>query len=189
MGIVYPSSSDLVKDGATNMGTIATTVDAKTGMVLLNTTTFSAVSSQAISTVFNTNFNNYSIRFNFTSSAQTDMRLRMRSGSTDESSANYWFGAFYKSFAGAVLSNDNQSTTSTSFALAYNSTEWDFLANLFNPFGSTRTKFDAQLASNTGTVNYYHSGLYNATTSYDGFTIFPVTGTITGSVSVYGFNK
>jgi len=64
MAIPYPSSTDLVKDGATNMGSMATQIDAKTGLILLNTTSFSAVSSQSINDVFSATYDHYPCRWN-----------------------------------------------------------------------------------------------------------------------------
>ena len=77
MAIPYPEATGLVKDGWEDMKDIATQVDTKTGLVLINTTTFSAVSSQSINTVFNTNYNYYKISFDCTLSA-TDVALNFR---------------------------------------------------------------------------------------------------------------
>jgi hypothetical protein len=53
------------------------------------------------------------------------------------------------------------------------------------------TKYTSSfVATAAGVGNFYgHSGLFNATTSFDGFTLLAESGTMTGSVSVYGFNK
>ncbi len=66
--------------------------------------------------------------------------------------------------------------------------------NLFNPFN---TRVTSGYQSEATTVNGASISLanwtrgLNTTTSYTGFTFFPTTGgaTITGSVSVYGYNK
>jgi hypothetical protein len=38
-------------------------------------------------------------------------------------------------------------------------------------------------------ANWDISGFLNTTTSYDSISIYPAAGTITGSYSVYGYNK
>jgi hypothetical protein len=57
-GWTYPESTDLVKDGATAIQTLADDIDttlgvyADPGLVLLNTTSFSGVASQSINSMF-----------------------------------------------------------------------------------------------------------------------------------------
>ena len=66
------------------------------GLTLINTTSFSGVSSQAINTVFNSTYTNYRVFFNIKLSSDTDVYLRVRSGTTDLSSASaYLYGRYY----------------------------------------------------------------------------------------------
>ena len=74
-GWTVPTSTDLVKDGATAIETLGDAIDAsmntalgtkKAGMVLLNTTSFSGVSSQSFNNVFNASYENYKIIINLT---------------------------------------------------------------------------------------------------------------------------
>ena len=69
-GWTVPTSTDLVKDGATAIETLGDAIDAsmntalgtkKAGMVLLNTTSFSGVSSGSVSDVFSATYENYRI--------------------------------------------------------------------------------------------------------------------------------
>jgi hypothetical protein len=192
MGIVYPSSTDLVKDGATAMGTISTTVDAKTGLVLLNTTTFSAVSSISLPTsTFNTNFKNYRLVFTLTSvSADMTASLRFRTAGTDNSSATYVESVFGTStytssgFAGYVASTD----TSAQFILAPKTATnlGDLTLDIINPFETRRTSFSGFGVS--GLESRAITGYFNNTTSFDSATIIASTGNFTGSFSIYGYN-
>ena len=72
-GWTVPTSTDLVKDGATAIETLGDAIDAsmntalgtkKAGMVLLNTTSFSGVASQSVNDVFSATYTNYRIFIN-----------------------------------------------------------------------------------------------------------------------------
>jgi hypothetical protein len=45
------------------------------------------------------------------------------------------------------------------------------------------------LTSSDGAQSQLNLATHNHNTSYTGFTIFPDAGTITGTISVYGYNK
>jgi len=193
MGIVYPSSTDLVKDGATAMGTISTTVDAKTGLVLLNTTSFTAVSSQSINDVFSTNFTNYMIQVSgINTTTNNSLLMRLRVGGADNSSSNYAYTG-YQSATNNTSGLNGSSTGTTQFFVAeyYNRLSLCTI-QISNPFATDYTTLTAHaMANSSGTPNYQliTGGYTTVTTSYTGFTIYPGTSTMSGSVSVYGYNK
>jgi len=191
MGIVYPSSSDLVKDGATNMGTIATTVDSKTGLVFINTTSFSAVSSISVNDVFSTNFDHYRIICNAVGTNTGQLQMRMRVSGSDNSSANYtqqFITADSGSIGGSRVINDTRwyvGRTKSTLHLP-------FVGDIFNPFATARTTMTNEYPDNidSDTINTTQNwSALEVTTSYTGFTVLAEFGTITGSVSVFGYNK
>ena len=71
-GWTTPADTDLVKNGASAIRTLGNNIDstlgvyASPGLVKINTTTFSAVASQSINTVFSTTYNYYKIIFDLT---------------------------------------------------------------------------------------------------------------------------
>ena len=71
-GWPVPTSTDLVKDGATAIEALGDAIDATvfglgaSALTLLNTTTFSAVASQSINDVFSATYDNYKIVLNAT---------------------------------------------------------------------------------------------------------------------------
>jgi hypothetical protein len=193
MGIVYPSSTDLVKDGATAMGTISTTVDSKTGLVLLNTTSFSAVSSQSI-TQFNANFENYRILIRITSHNTTagDHILRVRSGASDASGSDYFAGGIYNQANSATVSsaNTNAGTSLVLGAGISGATGIYYVVDMLSPFLAQKTGISARGFGENASYAFaqQRDGIHNLSNSYDGFSIIPTGGTITGKVSVYGYN-
>jgi hypothetical protein len=191
MGIVYPSSTDLVKDGATAMGTISTTVDSKTGLVFINTTSFSAVSSISVNDVFSTNFDHYRIICNAVGTNTGQLQMRMRVSGTDNSSANYtqqFITADSGSIGGSRVIND----TRWYVGRTKNTMHLPFVGDVFNPFATARTTMTNQYPDNidSDTINTTQNwSALEVTTSYTGFTVLAEFGTITGSVSVFGYNK
>jgi hypothetical protein len=184
MGIVYPSSTDLVKDGATAMGTISTTVDAKTGLVLLNTSTFSAVSSYSLpADTFTANYDHYRLVFNITSLTGTVI-IRLRASGSDNSSSSYKYST---GFAGTYASgtfNAASSTGDTSFNYIVESAEATGAIDFFNPKRSVKTQMAGLLGqSDRGRVT---TGIFDATTSFDSLSLLATS--ITGKASVYGYN-
>ena len=165
---------------------------ASGGLIFINTTTFSAVSSQSVNDVFSASYKNYLVQFNMSgSTTNTDVDFRLRVAGADNSSSNYYRSSIFQS-----------SSTITSQRLSAQ-TQWNGIAevatgvqsaaqiNIFNPFA---TQYTSALQQNTAVVNgnitqSIRSYGTDVTTSYTGFTIIPVSGTITGSLSVYGYNN
>jgi hypothetical protein len=195
-GFDIPQSTDLVKDGATAIATLGQDIDTamntalgtkKAGMVLLNTTSFSAVSSQSVNDVFSATYENYRIVCYLESSAGVTLDFRLRVAGADNSTAS----SYIKQDQGAYGSTSApQTITSNRFQeIIYMATTPDicsFVMELQKPFLATQT------AGNTigGRSNYIITSQlrHNQSTSYDGFTLIPSSGTITGKVSVYGYN-
>lgn len=192
MGIVYPSSSDLVKDGATNMGTIATTVDSKTGLVLINTTNFSAVSSQILSNIFTSSFEDYLITLTYTTSGTAGINLRLRTGSTSAATNYNWQyvqGNNTSASAGRVTA-----TTSLEIAGASNGSFFSqSFINLYAPQLTRATTYISNNNNNYGAYNVpiisFYGGSHSDSTSYESAELLISSGTFTGTVKIYGYNK
>jgi len=202
-GWTVPTSTDLVKDGATAIETLGDAIDAsmntalgtkKAGMVLLNTTSFSAVSSQAINSVFNATYTNYKMIINFSgASTQLGISARMRVGGVSNSTAASYLQQGFSSI-GATLSNITQSTTSFDLGELnatypkYSSVTVDILS----PFETNPTRWNNLLIGRVNAANAYatgnYSGVHTQATSYDGVEIYTSTGNMTGSVSIFGYN-
>jgi hypothetical protein len=160
------------------------------GISLINTTTLSAVSSQSFNDVFSATYNNYLIHIQVTgSTTATDVNFRLRVASVDNSSANYSRSSLF------------QSSTTISGQRVTAQTQWPGIVGaistdrqygdltVFNPFA---TQFTGAIANTfdlpSGNINQSRRTYgTTVTTSYTGFTIYPTTGTITGTVSVYGY--
>ena len=191
-----PTSTDLVKDGAVAIEALGDAIDAtvfglpSAGISLISTTTMSAVASQSVNDVFSATYDNYLIHLGLTgSTTNQDVSMRLRVAGADNSSANYQRSLL-----------NQESTTLTGQRLTAQ-TQWAGVANvesgtksyaqltIYNPFlvQTTGLITDAIQIPN-GNIGQRRA-MYGTTvtTSYTGFTIFPVSGTITGTISVYGY--
>jgi hypothetical protein len=204
-GWTVPTSTDLVKDGATAIETLGDAIDAsmntalgtkKAGMVLLNTTSFSGVASQSINDVFSTTYDNYRIVLRITLTGTTGWTsLRFRVSGTDNSAANY--SSAYYGISPAFNAGDFGGTAgATTLDLAYSeqTQEHSFAStDIVSPFLTEPTLANGIAAwknsSNKIVVLNSGGGLDNST-SYTGFTLLmPGGANATGTVSVYGYNK
>jgi hypothetical protein len=164
------------------------------GLTLINTTSFSGVSSQSINDVFSATYDTYKIILSVDSrSTSNSLNLRMRVAGADNSSNNYslngiYWGTTSQATYDSTKSNGNLSNWTATVASA---TESQSIIELINPFRVVKTSYALTNNNFNGTDNLgtVILGIMNVTTSYTGFTFFPNTGTITGNVSVYGYNK
>ena len=194
-----PTSSDYVKLGAVAIETLGDDIDASlfgitggknVGMVHLISTNFSASAGVSTSNVFTSAYQSYKIiisNLSCTSSSQT-INFRLRTGASD-SSTNYYYAGFTAYTPGNVLTFSGSANDAQMPVATANSTHrTGAIIELQNPQLSVGTS--VQNASNywDGSNVYARSwnGNHIATTSYDGFTIYPSSSTMTGTVSVYG---
>jgi len=193
-----PDNTDLVKDGALAIRTLGNAIDTsmntalgtkKAGMVLLNTTSFSGVSSQSINDVFNATYDNYKILINLSTVSSTgSLQMRLRVGGVDNTGATSYQRSGYRSEPGGLT---NSTSASTLWFLSQLTSGYSFKMpmEILDPFKTVGTI--AYLTSFDQASNYSY-GLnmtHIDSTSYTGFTLIPSAGTITGNVSVYGYNK
>jgi len=194
MAIPYPASTDLVKDGATNMGSMATQIDAKTGLVLISATTFSGVSSQSINDVFSTNYDNYRILFKSitASGAGPVISLRLRLSGTD-TSANYGTQRMFAQGASVSANRDAFGTDEIYVVDSTTANPQNACADMifYSPNKAEVTTYTNIGEALLGATLYMQTscGFQNSTTQFTGFTVYPGSGNIGGTVSVYGYRN
>jgi hypothetical protein len=196
-----PADTDLVKNGADAIRDLGDAVDTamntalgtkKAGMVLLNTTSFSAVASQSVNDVFSATYKMYKILLNTTSAANT-LEFRFRVAGADNSTSNYNTVVLNARSGNATgLQIASEGNTLTRFMNAQGST---VLADLSvsNPFDTQKTCGIVNLSSESGSAGYraeLQTGAFNfaATTSFTGFT-FLFGANNSGTITVYGVNQ
>jgi hypothetical protein len=166
------------------------------GMVLLNTTSFSAVASQSVNDVFSSSYDNYKILINVTSSDNEGLAFRYRVSGADNTTSNYHQHIAFVSSASGSYSGANYASATNFYVSSSNGINAikGIDLTVYNPFLSTNTLLTGlhthSAAAGAGNYNGgFMEGGFSATTSFTGFSIFPNSGTITGSISVFGVNK
>jgi len=155
------------------------------GLVQVATATASADSSVSINGCFTSTYTNYRIVTKLTTSGNAYINYRLRASGSDASGSNY-----------NRQSLQGLSSTASAFASASNTLGY---LNINQHTGLIQTSVDIfgpQVAAATGfsIVTYSAKPAVEVTgtehtlsTAYDGITIFASTGTITGSIFVYGY--
>jgi len=159
-------------------------------LVLLNTTTFSSVSSQSVDNVFSSTYDNYVLYFYQTAaSANHNLRLDMRVSSTDTGMTSQMVAQYSTTITGS----DNGSGSATRGLLCtVGSSYAGYTAgkvDIMNPNLAQRTTAmgNCFAVNSSGQPYQYRSAIYtDATTSFTGFTLNASSGTISGTLKVYG---
>jgi hypothetical protein len=196
-GWAVPTSTDLVKDGATAIETLGDAIDAsmntalgtkKAGMVLLNTTSFSGVTSISLAAdTFTTTYNVYQMLVNI-SSGSGDYSIRLRAAGTDNTASNYRYATWFQATSG-TSGNNGSSTGTTSFSQAFTAaTDSNQVFWIYNPKLAVPT--GANFMNVNGSAGSVALGALQHTTStaFDSLTIFNATN-ISGTIRVYGLNQ
>jgi len=197
-GWAVPTSTDLVKDGATAIETLGDAIDAsmntalgtkKAGMVLLNTTSFSGVASQSINDVFSATYDNYKIVLRNTVSSNDDLYFKVRVSGTDLTTG-YANIRNLTTTSATITSYTNYSDVLINLGVR-GSSQGSGTIEVFSPFLAQRTQIFSLGSADSSTVFFQEivNGSVKNTNSYTGFTIIPASGTITGTVRVYGYNN
>ena len=159
------------------------------GLVHINTTTFSAVSSVSIDNVFTSTYDNYRLVMSLagSSAASNGAYIRLRSSSSD-AVTNYLATILY------INSSYVSADMTTQFNLGAIG-NWTAVISLdiSSPFLTAPTNINGLCG---GITSDYHTGFFGgqhtASTSYDGFTAFTDavgSNVITGTIRVYGYRN
>ena len=187
----------LTKASNTDLDFNFTTLAGGGALIYITSSSFSGSSAVNVNDCFSATYKNYLINIENTELASgSDIRLRarLRVSGADNTTSNYqesrqgrtWYaapGTFEESTSNGNgwFFWGNFETTSGSDATrgAINTT-----VTLYQPFATAFTGYNL-LASNSD-ASQRAGGKFSATTSFTGFTIFPASSTITGTVKVYG---
>jgi hypothetical protein len=158
------------------------------GATLIARSAFSGAATVSLNNVFTSAYNNYEVYVSFVGSGVTGVNMRLRASGTDLSSSTYsWMQVTF------VDTTDSKSAQNGTTSWDLNAARVGFRTvskmTMFSPARSGVTKSMLHQAQDfTGAAIVYRSQVsYNSTTSvYDGFSIRPDSGTLTGEVEVYG---
>jgi hypothetical protein len=161
------------------------------GLTFLNRTTFTGAGSISINNVFSAAYDDYRILMHITATSGAGaIGLRLRASGVDNTSANYYNNRFY-AFGNTSASEGAGAETSFGATLERSAGTSAGAYDFFTPFATGITSMVGLNHFLYGTAQHssFKSGQTTVTTSYDGFTLFPNSGTITGNIEVYGYRR
>ena len=176
----------LIKDGAIPSIT-------GSGLVHINTSTFSTASSHSIDNCFSSTYTNYKILIKLSAVTGTniDFLARLRVSSSD---ANTNYRTVRQMASGTAMAVATDPTGNDDWTVGFISTtstteHHSGTIEIGDTFASTPTKGISSFSGYYGGANYltFCDWANTNSTSYDGITFFPASGTISGTVSVYGY--
>jgi hypothetical protein len=198
-GWTYPESTDLVKDGATAIQTLADDIDttlgvyapSTSGLELINTTSFSGVSASSLPTsTFTSSYTNYKIIVsNLSASTGISVYMRLRASGTDNTSSIYYQQQQYNS--STTISGVRQTQSFWSVGAADTTSSTFSTIELFNPqtTAKTRSLVIWQQSGITTPETLFQTMTHDSATAFDSVTIYSSSGTMTGTIYVYGFSQ
>jgi hypothetical protein len=159
------------------------------GLTFITSATASAAATLSVNGCFTSAYNAYRIIYAGTGSAATqDLNIRMRASAADDTTANYSRQSV--SFASTTVTAGILTAQTTTRIAVSDTTQTALTADIIQPAAASPTIiYSTSSYSATGPVLYNHVAVHNVSSSFDGFTLYPASGTITGTVRVYGYQN
>lgn len=210
-GFPYPESSDLVANYPALGQDLAEDIEGvisglKIGMVPVTpssiansggtasrtsiTVTFSAVSSISLNGVFTSSFTHYRVVGEILGDATNRaIRCRFRAAGTDATGADYSVGGTRLRITGGSPVSWNESSQTYTVLSYVNETRGSISMDVIAPNTATFTRYHGLSSGSdeSAGLGAIMGGYHALNTAYDGFTIYPNTGTFTGNLRVYGY--
>ena len=152
------------------------------------------VSAINVNDVFSSNYTNYKVIFdNIIASTTATLTFRMRNAGTDRTGGVYSYVSSLRNFTAGTLTLVNAANqTSGGFSGVRATIPLRMATEFYSPFVSTTVTDIAGLGVGyvSTTTNYANFLInYGTADSNDGFSLITSTGTISGSVKVYGYKE
>jgi hypothetical protein len=158
------------------------------GMVKVASQSFTSSTAVNVNNVFTSTYQNYQVVVSLNASGATNLLMRMRASGADFATGNKYFSAAYNSLWG-----DFNSSETNQWQVGY--------GELASGIGLTMELYRPQVSTNDTSITFNQvggrSGSYvyapftgaagiRENRGFDGFTLYPSSGNITGTVRVYG---
>lgn len=168
----------------------ATPATPASGLTLITSTDFSAVTTASVNSCFSATYSRYRVIVNFNSTGGgTDVVVKMRVSGADSSAASYQSKTMYAESAGVWQSFWKNAATTGFNALGNMPASGGILTfDISNPFQSQQTNATMQAGHQDRMTNGTWS--FAASTSFDGLSFISTTAnTLTGNYKIYGYQE
>jgi hypothetical protein len=190
-----PTSTDYVADGAVAIETLGDDIDASlfsitggknVGEQFITSGTFTTASALNLSSVLTDTYKAYRFYVLWKGSTVTDTYFRGRQNTTDYSSSAYYAGGNYGSRLGSTGAFGTQNGGTAFLAGTHNAVNFSSLvATIYRP-NATQFNIHNLGYDDANVWGYHNSGSVLGMTNFNGFSLFPATGTITGTYTLTG---
>lgn len=189
--MIYETDTDLtyIYGGSAWQQVSGGTAVGNSGLVYIGGTTFTTTTTPFVNGCFSSSYQNYRIMINIAGSASSNLRMRIRSGtSTPETNTVYSRWGF--SVAAGVVTNESSGSQTSLFLGGYYAGEQTpYSMDMFNPNEAKQTLIlPYSWNSNSGTTALM-TGRVDNNNVYTGLEITGDSGTITGSLRIYGYRQ
>ena len=167
----------------------------KSGLVHINSTTFTTSSGVQLDNVFSSTYDNYFFIFNLTATSVTNnaIRFRLVDGTTPQDGGIYNFAGNGVTTTNSITNATGSAQTSFAFLWADSSAAdlTSGVLNVISPNKAQRTTVTFQTYNYNGVNDWSYSGagLFNAATVLEGIRMYPTSGTISGTIRAYGYRN
>ena len=181
--VTYTKDDDAIQvyDGSDFVG-----VGSDSGLIHINTTSFTSSSSESFNNVFSATYDNYKILLQNVMGSSVENHFRLRANGLDNTTNIY---TTQRLTANNTTINATR-TAAGGFALlgASEASGTSFVIELFDPFNTQIPQMQS-ISNSDGHLFEAKFSRINSSSSFDGFTIFPASSTFTGQISIYGYRK
>ena len=160
------------------------------GLVLVNATTFTSVTSINLDSIFTSDYLNYRIIWQGLSASGSALNTRLRVSGADNTASEYDVTSVYGG-TGIGSPATTQPSAQTSWQLNVGTSTYNtIVADILSPNIATPTLINATSLQTNGAGNRYlvnSTQVHRASTAFDGYNVFLDQST-TGTVRVYGYS-
>lgn len=176
-------------DGVTSA--LQTQINTAGGLVKITDSTFSASSAVNINNCFTSSYDNYRLILTFVgTNSSINFQSRLRVSGSDNTTSNYGLVYWDATTAFAGPSRSTAQTSWTHFSASDTGDYQYVVADILRPNLASRTMYAAHgFASIGGGFIRMGSGYFDATTVFDGISVYPAAGTISGTIRIYGYRN
>lgn len=178
----------LTKTGTDTWWSSAMDAAAGGGLVYITSASFSGSSAVNVNNCWTSSYAHYRVVIDYDPSANANLTMRLRASAADNSTTNYKYGQMWGTYANS--SSVGGGTGQSSWVVGTTGTTTDpagISIDVLNPQAALYTHFIGSLSYENGAGSI--GGIFVATTQFDGFSLIPGSGTITGTLRVYGYKN
>ena len=165
---------------------------ANAGLVYITSTTFTGSTTVDILNCFSATYDDYRVHVNIYGSAATYAKGQFLD-STTPSATGYYKAGFTLLYNSAALTAYTAANETAIIPIAqYGTTAANSsmsVMDIFGPALARNTNYQINIQDPNAIERYDINGTHASTTTYEGLRVFGNSGTISGTITVYGYRK